>query len=383
MEHERNATISSVAASADVSIAIVSEPPAPTRLSANAGVAQVTLDWDLVAGAAGYLVHRAPSPDGPFAVVDHHGMDVLAVPQPPYADTTGTPGERAWYAVSTIQEATRSGPLSAPVEAAPRRATAWTPVVDIRVDAAAEGRQMPRPWEPMIGSERLLVTDPIRFSPVNDSVLGATLLLTGMASVPGRVEALSSWVASDHLGEPGRPPRLIHGGFGLRAVGDLPKPRSHALALLARLGRTELPAGIAGDGAGSLVQAWAGRDGDRVTALVWNGTRDESKVDSAGRAAAGSRALERRVRLELDGLPDGPVELVVTRLAPGEGDLAAAAKELGVGDWPEDDATWAALAEESAMPTERTYADVSRGRLEVQLELPMPAAVLVEVRLAG
>lgn len=594
----------------DGRVALPDLPP-PTRLLATSGVGQVTLDWDLVPGAVGYLVHRAPSPDGPFAVVDHHGMDVLAVPEPPYVDTTGTPGERAWYAVSAIPEVTRTGAVSEAVDGTPRRAGAAAPVVDVCVDAASDGRPMARPWEPMIGSERLshlLVTDttggrpigaellaaltrmhdeigvravrahavlsddtgvyrevdgepvhdftrvdaiydlvlgaglvpvveigfmprdlaadpsrtvfeygaiisppkdwgrwadlvealvrhlldrygeqvltwdlevwneanldvfwaadqaawlhlydvtaaavkrvdprlavggpssaaagwvddlldhatrsgapvdfvsthtygsppldlraaldrhgfpdarilwtewgviPTHFAPVNDSVFAASFLLTGMRSAAGRVEALSYWVASDHFEELGRPPRLIHGGFGLRSVGDLPKPRYHALSLLARLGRTELPVGVAGDGAGSLVQAWAGRDGDRVAALVWTGTLDQTKADGAGRQATGASALDRRVQLAVDGLPDGPVEVVVTRLAPGEGDLAAAAAELGIGDWPEDDATWSALAERAEMPVDRSRADVVRGRLEVRLELPLPAAALVEVR---
>ena len=52
----------------------------------------------------------------------------------------------------------------------------------------------------------------------------------------GRIEALSYWVVSDHFEELGRPPALLHGGFGLRTVGELRKPRWWALALLERLG---------------------------------------------------------------------------------------------------------------------------------------------------
>ena len=51
----------------------------------------------------------------------------------------------------------------------------------------------------------------------------------GMRSSSGRLDALSYWVASDHFEELGRPPRLLHGGFGLITVGGIAKPRYHAL----------------------------------------------------------------------------------------------------------------------------------------------------------
>jgi hypothetical protein len=37
----------------------------------------VTLRWQPVEGAIGYLGHRADAPGGPFAPVDHLGGDVL------------------------------------------------------------------------------------------------------------------------------------------------------------------------------------------------------------------------------------------------------------------------------------------------------------------
>ena len=56
----------------------------------------------------------------------------------------------------------------------------------------------------------------------------------------GRIESLSYWVVSDHFEELGRPPALLHGGFGTRTVGELRKPRWWALALLERLPETRL-----------------------------------------------------------------------------------------------------------------------------------------------
>ena len=61
----------------------------PTGLVAEPGGHQVTLTWDPVPGAVGYQVHVASSADGDLQPLDHHGRDVLAVPHPPYVDTTG------------------------------------------------------------------------------------------------------------------------------------------------------------------------------------------------------------------------------------------------------------------------------------------------------
>ena len=73
---------------------------------------------------------------------------------------------------------------------------------------------------------------------INDTVFAATFLLRGMRSAAGRIESLAPWVASDHFEELGRPPRLLHGGFGLLTVGNLAKPKFWALWLAQRLGDT-------------------------------------------------------------------------------------------------------------------------------------------------
>ena len=63
----------------------------------------------------------------------------------------------------------------------------------------------------------------------------AAYLVRGMASAMGRTEALAYWTISDHFEELGRPPRLLHGGFGLLAVGNLRKPRWWGLWMLEQL----------------------------------------------------------------------------------------------------------------------------------------------------
>ncbi len=127
--------------------------PPPTGLRASCGRGHVTLDWHAVPGAVGYLVHRAPDPDGAFAPIDHGGNDVLAVPHPPYVDTSVPRGQEHWYAVAALPEVERTGELSEPVSgtAAPDGDAA----VEVRVDAAEVVGRLHRPWRPMIGSEHL------------------------------------------------------------------------------------------------------------------------------------------------------------------------------------------------------------------------------------
>lgn len=109
--------------------------------------------------------------------------------------------------------------------------TYGSPPLDVRASLERHG----------FGDARILWTEwgvtPTHFNPINDSLFSGVFLLRGMKSAAGRVDALAYWVASDHFEELGRPPRLLHGGFGLQTVGGLPKPRFHAMSLLSRLAR--------------------------------------------------------------------------------------------------------------------------------------------------
>ena len=125
--------------------------PPPSGLRAVAGGGHVTLDWDPVPGAAGYLVYRAEAADGPFEPLDHGGGDVLAVPGGPYADTSGEPGRVRYYAVAAVTDGASAGPLSEPIAATPG---AIRGPVTVEVGDGVLG-ELARPWEAMIGSEHL------------------------------------------------------------------------------------------------------------------------------------------------------------------------------------------------------------------------------------
>ncbi len=128
--------------------------PPPDRVRAVRGRGQVTIDWSPVVGAAGYLVHRATGPGGPFEPVDQGGGDLLAIAHAPYLDTTAEPGVDAWYAVSSLatieaDDGERSTPtLAVPGDDAPGH-------VAIDIDAADVVGPVGRPWRPIIGSEHL------------------------------------------------------------------------------------------------------------------------------------------------------------------------------------------------------------------------------------
>jgi len=206
-------------------------------------------------------------------------------------------------------------------------------------------------------------------SAVNDTVFAAAFLLTGMRSAAGRIDALAPWVASDHFEELGRPPRLLHGGFGLLTVGNLAKPKFWALALAQRLGPVQLPVTLTGDGAGSLVQAWASRHDDGgLGILLWNSTLDHGRI-------GGSPDLARQVRLDLD-LPV-PHWLRVWRVDAAHGNVTSRWQ----GEWP-NDAQWEALRAADRLDEAQPRRRVAPGA-DLVLELPDPGIAYVDLRPVG
>jgi xylan 1,4-beta-xylosidase len=212
---------------------------------------------------------------------------------------------------------------------------------------------------------------PTHFNEVSDAVFSGVFLLRGMASAMDRIEALSYWVVSDHFEELGRPPALLHGGFGLRTVGELRKPRWWALALLERLHDRRLPVGLGGDGGGSLVEAVAtrGEAGD-VSVLAWSLTLDQSK-------AAGDPGLDRAVALRVDGLDAGATyTLTHEGVDADHSNVAATWAAIRQEDqaWPTDE-QWDTLRkadrlEELAAPVEVTADEHGTVTVEVTLRMP-------------
>jgi xylan 1,4-beta-xylosidase len=223
---------------------------------------------------------------------------------------------------------------------------------------------------------------PTHFNEVSDAVFAGVFLLRGMASAMDRIEALSYWVVSDHFEELGRPPALLHGGFGLRTVGELRKPRWWALALLERLGETRLPVAATGDGADSLVESLAARGASgEVSVLVWNMTLDQTK-------SSGEPSLARPVTVAVEGLDAGSTyTLTHERVDQHHSNIARVWGELREGDqaWPTDE-QWERLREadrlEALEPPREVVAD-EQGRATVTFDLPMPAMSFVRFARTG
>lgn len=584
--------------------------PTPAWVHASAGRAQVTLDWEPVEGAAGYLVLRSDSRDGPFEEVRTGEPNAPAVPHPPFTDTTGAPGRAAWYRVAPVASVDdRNQARSEPVEATP---TGDGPAsVELVVDAAWVMGPVSRPWRPIVGAEhlsqleydartggrpvgeeffealrrahdelgveavrahailhdelgvyreldgqaqhdfsaihrvydRVLETglrpvveigymprdlardrdatvfeyraiisppkdwgrwedlvrelvaslvqrygrDELRrwgfevwneanlevfwsgtrdeylqlydvtaravkavdptlpvggpasaaagwidellahvdassapidfvsthtygnapldlrpivarhgrpgvplwwtewgahashFAELHDSVWAGAFVVRGMRSAMGRIESLAHWTVSDHFEELGRPPRLLHGGFGLLSVGNLRKPKWWGLWMLEQLGTERLSASARGDGAGDMVDLLAARQPDgRVSVLSWNATLDHEKW-------RGEPLLDRDVSLRVEGLHSGRYRLRQRRLDAAHSNLAAVWQRMGGGrEWP-DEAGWQALHEADRLEELEPVREVQATDQPLQLSfvLPMPSVDLIELEPIG
>ena len=127
---------------------------APAGLMAFEGRGQVTLRWNRVDGAAGYLVFRAAARDGPYEPIVVGEPLVRAVPDTCFTDTSGEPGAETWYRVACAANVEDDEqPTSDPVAATPKRNGEGR--VSIEVDAGEARGPLHRPWRPIIGSEHL------------------------------------------------------------------------------------------------------------------------------------------------------------------------------------------------------------------------------------
>lgn len=212
------------------------------------------------------------------------------------------------------------------------------------------------------------------FNGIGDSVQAAGFLLRGMKSASGRVDALSHWVASDHFEELGRPPALLHGGFGLLTVGNLRKPRFWALQLLAGLGDHERVIEVTGDGAGSLVEAVAAHDDKgRVSVIVWNATLDQTKMQ-------GHTSLDRHVDMHVTGLRQGRYSLRHRRIDASHSNIIAVWERIRAGaDWPTD-AQWEQLTLSNTLDdfdSPRTV-EITDGSYRLDFDLPISGVSALE-----
>lgn len=211
---------------------------------------------------------------------------------------------------------------------------------------------------------------PNHFSDVTDAPFGAPFVLHGMKISQRRVDQLAYWVVSDQFEELGRPDAFLHGGFGLLTIGNLRKPRYLALQLAEQLDDALCAVDVSGDGAGSLVDAWASRSAEgRVDVLVWNGTLDQSK-------AAGAEALDRTVTLCIKDV-DTASAATITRVDADHANIAALVDDKAA--WP-DPQERESLQDRAALIDEPYDVEVGRdGSVSTEFTVPMPGVVRLRV----
>jgi xylan 1,4-beta-xylosidase len=144
------------------------------------GRGQVTVDWTPVEGAVGYVVPRIGA-DGAGRPLGGEKGDALAVPGPPYVDTTVHDGQSVRYAVRPVLDPDHLhdealGPVSEPVSPAP----AGEASLFLRVEAGQPIGPVHRPWREMVGSEHLRTL-------LSTGTVGGQQIGTGMAASLRRV----------------------------------------------------------------------------------------------------------------------------------------------------------------------------------------------------
>jgi xylan 1,4-beta-xylosidase len=241
--------------------------------------------------------------------------------------------------------------------------------LDLRPVAARHGRPDLRLWWTEWGAHAT------HFNRAHDSVWSAAYLTRGMVSAMGRIDALAYWTISDHFEELGRASELLHGGFGLLAIGNLRKPRWWALWMLEQLREQRLQVDIDGDGAGDLVNAVGSVDPHGTLAIVvWNGTVDVTK-------SGGDERLDRDIDLEVVGLSAPAYRIRHRRLDEQHSNLNAAWDRVSGGrPWP-GDAAWRTLHDADRLADLVPPDDVRPldGAVQLRFALPMPAVSLIEL----
>jgi xylan 1,4-beta-xylosidase len=241
--------------------------------------------------------------------------------------------------------------------------------LDLRPVAARHGRPDLFLWWTEWGAHAT------HFNRAHDSVWSAAYLTRGMVSAMGRIDALAYWTISDHFEELGRASELLHGGFGLLAIGNLRKPRWWALWMLEQLREQRLQVDIDGDGAGDLVNAVGSVDPDGTLAIVvWNGTVDVTK-------SGGDERLDRDIDLEIDGLSAPAYRIRHRRLDEQHSNLNTTWARVSDGrPWP-GDAAWRTLHDADRLADLVPPDDVRPldGAVQLRFALPMPAVSLIEL----
>jgi xylan 1,4-beta-xylosidase len=212
----------------------------------------------------------------------------------------------------------------------------------------------PRPDLPIIWSEFNASYED------NPQVLDTTYIGPWLASVISQCEGLSTmlsfWTFSDVFEEGGVVKEPFHGGFGLYAVGHIPKPSFNAFALLHQLGTERLTV------SSKSVLATRTDDG-RVVIALWNLLPAEVS------------GPEKNIRLRFAGISKNS-KVLIQRLDEDHGNVLTAYEQMGRPRYPTQ-------AQLSALRNAAKLSPLEVRRLktnELQLTLQPHSLVLLEIR---
>jgi xylan 1,4-beta-xylosidase len=156
-------------------------------------------------------------------------------------------------------------------------------------------------------------------------------------------------------------------GFGLLTIGNLRKPRYWALAPAEIMGRELVQLDLQGDGARSLVNAWASRKSDgTIDILVRNVTLDQSKIE-------GSELLKRELNVHIEQLEDQTYQTSLARIDSLHSNIATCWNSQD--DWPTSE-QWDWLHKVNTLD-EQVIPEVvpMGGTVQLAFDLPMPGVV--------
>jgi len=133
---------------------------------------------------------------------------------------------------------------------------------------------------------------------VHDSYIGAPYILSKLKAVQGLAQGMSYWTYTDLFEEPGPPPQIFHGGFGLLTPTGIRKPAYFAYKYLHALEGNTIESGDP--------MAMLSTKGGNLAAVIWDFEQPEQKQSN--------RPFYSRV---VPNHSAPPVELEVRHLAPG------------------------------------------------------------------
>jgi xylan 1,4-beta-xylosidase len=216
----------------------------------------------------------------------------------------------------------------------------------------AEIQASPQPSLPLIWSE--FNASFSNHSEVTDAAFMGPWLAETVRQCDGLVQDMSYWTFSDVFEEQGVVKTPFYGGFGLLAVGGIPKPAFNAFALLHQLGEQRL----ANDSTDTLVTRRA--DGALVIAL-WN------YLD------VGATGSARRVAVQVSDLNANTAS--IQQVDPEHGDALVEYEKMGSPRYPTAAQLTQLRAAAALAPPVVRHLDAG----SLQLEIPPDGLMLVTI----